>query len=138
MAYTVRVRARQPNANAYFHVAEMAAFHSGSWSNTDGVLKLTMSASGTSGMLRYQTETGAEAFTVAIGVHNYKPWVHILPDVAPSETCVALLPQYYAGGKHSGIPIVPTCTVYNSAQRSLTATFVSTEGHDYSLDIVIG
>ncbi|KAI0406773.1 fruit body lectin [Xylaria palmicola] len=143
MSYTVRVRARNANNAPYFHIAEMAVWHyanGGSWLNSDGVLKLTMGGSGTSGMLRYQTEAGGEPFTVVIGVHNYNPWVHILPDVAPNETCVALLPQYYAGGKHSGVPIVTACTVHNSANRSLAATFASggTDGRNYTLDITIG
>lgn len=143
MSYTIRVRTRHNKADAYFHIAEMAVWHyanGGSWSQSDGTLKLTMGGSGTSGMLRYQNETGGEPFTVVMGVHNYKPWVHILPDVAPSETCVVLLPQYYAGGKHSGVPVVPTCTVQNSAKRSLTATVEpkGSEGHEYSLDLIIG
>ncbi|RWA08697.1 hypothetical protein EKO27_g6400 [Xylaria grammica] len=141
MSYTVRVRVRHAKADAYFHIAEMAVWHyanGGSWFNSDGVLKLTMGGSGTSGMLRYQNDAGEEPFTVVMGVHNYKPWVHIIPDVPRNETCVVLLPQYYAGGKYSGVPIVPTCTVNNSAQRSLTATFDGTEGHDYKLDIFIG
>ncbi|KAI0454289.1 fruit body lectin [Xylaria acuta] len=141
MSYTVRVRVRHGNTDAYFHIAEMAVWHyanGGAWANSDGVLMLTMGGSGTSGMLRFQTDNGKEPFTVVIGVHNYKPWVHILADVPPNETTVVLLPQYYAGGKHSGVPIVPTCNIHNSVQRNLSAAFRGTEGRDYTLDLVIG
>ncbi|KAI0182614.1 fruit body lectin [Xylaria flabelliformis] len=141
MSYTVRVRVRHNKTDAYFHIAEMAVWHyanGGSWANSDGVLKLTMGGSGTSGMLRFQTDNGAEPFTVVMGVHNWKPWVHILPDVLPNETTVVLLPQYYAGGKHSGVPIVPTCNALNSAQRNLSAAFRDAEGRDYTLDLIIG
>lgn len=96
-----------------------------------------MGGSGTSGMLRFQTDNGGEPFTVVMGVHNWKPWVHILPDVLPNETTVVLLPQYYAGGKHSGVPIVPTCSVLNSAQRNLSAAIRDAEGRDYTLDLTI-
>ncbi|KAI1197739.1 fruit body lectin [Nemania serpens] len=141
MSYTVRVRIRHNTTDAYFRPAEMAVWHyanGGSWTDSDAVLTLTMGGSGTSGMLRLQADDGREPFTVVIGVHNYAPWVHVLPDVLPSETTVVLLPQYYAGGKHSGVPIVPACEVQNSAGRKLAAAFRSTEGQTFSLDIVIG
>ncbi|KAJ2986601.1 hypothetical protein NUW58_g4948 [Xylaria curta] len=141
MSYSVRVRVRHNCSDAYFHVAEMAVWHyanGGSWANSDGVLMLTMGGSGTSGMLRFQTSDDKEPFTVVLGVHNWKPWVHVLTDVAPNETTVALLPQYYAGGKHSGVAIVPSVTVQNSACRNISATYKNTEGRDYSVDIVIG
>ncbi|KAK3291626.1 fungal fruit body lectin [Chaetomium fimeti] len=45
---------------------------------------LSMAASGSSGMLRFRTESGA-FFAVAIGVHNFKVWsdVQVLPDDKP-------------------------------------------------------
>ncbi|KAI1184854.1 fruit body lectin [Nemania serpens] len=147
MSYTVRVRIRHNSTDAYFRTAEMAVWHyanGGSWTDSDGVLTLTMGGSGTSGMLRLQTHDEnnggrREAFTVVIGVHNYAPWTHVLPDVAPSETTVLLLPQYYAGGKHSGVPVAPSCEVRNAAGRRLSAAFRdNAEGRKYSLDIVIG
>ncbi|KAJ8126000.1 hypothetical protein O1611_g7638 [Lasiodiplodia mahajangana] len=110
----------------------------GAWADSDGVLTLTMGGSGTSGMLRFQSENGEERFTVAIGVHNWNPWVHILPDVATNETTIVLLPEYYAGGKHSGIPIVPKCSAQSSASRNFSAEFTRTEGKRYSMEIVIG
>ncbi|KAI1157552.1 fruit body lectin [Nemania serpens] len=141
MSYTVRVRIRHNSTDAYFRTAEMAVWHyanGGSWADSDGQLTLTMGGSGTSGMLRLQTNNDGEPFTVAIGVHNYAPWVHVLPDVARNETTVVLLPQYYAGGKYSGVPVVPACEVRNSAGRKLAAAFRNTEGQTYTLDIVIG
>ncbi|KAI1820721.1 fruit body lectin [Xylaria intraflava] len=140
MSYSVRVHIRQNSTDAYFQIAEQAVWHyanGGAWTYGDGVLRLTMGGSGTSGMLRLQTD-GDERFAVVIGVHNYRPWVHVLPDVARDETAVVLLPQYYSGGKHSGVPVVPACEVVNSARRRLSAAFTRTEGRDYSLDIVIG
>ncbi|KAI0102194.1 fruit body lectin [Nemania sp. FL0031] len=141
MSYTVRVRVRHTSADAYFRIAEMAVWHyanGGAWADSDGVLTLTMGGSGTSGMLRFQSENGEERFTVAIGVHNWNPWVHILPDVATNETTIVLLPEYYAGGKHSGIPIVPKCSAQSSASRNFSAEYTRTEGHKYSMEIVIG
>ncbi|KAI0869976.1 fruit body lectin [Hypoxylon argillaceum] len=138
MSYTVRVRVRHSRADVYFRIAEMAVYYDGAWADSDSVLKLTMGGSGTSGMLRFQSEDGDERFAVAIGVHNYKPWVHILPDLATSETTIVLLPQYYAGGKHSGIPIVPKCNVQSSGPRDFSAEFTRNEGNRYSMEIVIG
>jgi hypothetical protein len=141
MSYTVRVRVRHNSADVYFRVAEMAVWHyanGGVWADSDSVLTLTMGGSGTSGMLRFQSENGEERFAVTIGVHNYNPWVHILPDVATNETTIVLLPQYYAGGKHSNIPIVPRCNVQSSVPRNFSAEFTRNEGNKYSMEIVIG
>ncbi|KAI1111983.1 hypothetical protein F5Y14DRAFT_423265 [Nemania sp. NC0429] len=92
-------------------------------------------------MLRLQKQADGdgdnnhEPFTVAVGVHNYRPWVHAPADVAPAETTVVLLPQYYAGGKHSGVAVVPACEVQNGAGRRLSAAFrVAGVGPDYALD----
>ncbi|KAI1176243.1 fruit body lectin [Nemania sp. FL0916] len=142
MSYTIRVRIRHTSTDACFRIAEMAVWHfanGGAWTETDGILTLTMGGSGTSGMLRLQTQEGEEAWTLTAGIHNYKPWVHIITDVARNETSPVLLPQYY-GGKFSytQIPRAPTASARNRELRTFTATFGNPEGRYYPLDVVIG
>jgi hypothetical protein len=138
MSYTTQVRLYQSNTNAYFRVVESGVWHyanGGTWATSNGVLELTMGGSGTAGMLRLQTLDGKEPFTVALGVHNYKPWVHILPDVASNATCVTLLPDYYSG-KHSDA-VNPTFSVSNAESRNLSAAYAVAEGHNLVLNIIL-
>ncbi|KAI3324400.1 fruit body lectin [Xylariaceae sp. AK1471] len=139
MSYTINVRVYQSNTDTYFRIVENSVWHyanGGTWANSDGLLALTMGGSGTAGMLRFQTEEGKESFTVALGVHSYKPWVHILTDIATSATCVTLLPDYY-NGKHSDA-VNPTFNIQNSAGRTISAEYKVAEGHNLVLNIVLG
>jgi hypothetical protein len=55
---------------------------------------LSMDASGTSGMLRFRTESGA-IFAVAIGVHNYERWCDVQVDLAGDNPLTKLHARYY-------------------------------------------
>jgi hypothetical protein len=57
---------------------------------------LTMGGSGTSGCLRFERKSG-KPFLVAVGVHNYKRWCHIVTDLSKSDTTHTILPTYYGG-----------------------------------------
>ncbi|KAI1051028.1 hypothetical protein LB506_010948 [Fusarium annulatum] len=87
MPYTVKVRVYQTNQNAYFRVVET--------SESNGVLSLYMGDSGTAGLLRFKNEEGKESFSVAIGVHVYKPWLDIITGLADNITGAQSLPEYY-------------------------------------------
>ncbi|KAI1435116.1 fruit body lectin [Xylaria sp. CBS 124048] len=140
MSYNVRVVSANVGTGAALSIVEMSVWNyakGGSWLATPGVLELTMGGSGTSGMLRYQSASGDERFTVAVGVHNYAPWVHIIPDVPTDETAVTLLPQYYNGGKYAGIPVVPTAEVQTSTGRKISAVMKNIEGNSYVLQLNI-
>ncbi|KAF8522797.1 Cytolysin/lectin [Gautieria morchelliformis] len=73
----------------------------GTWSESNGMLVLTMGGSGTSGTLRFVADTG-EIFLIVLGLHNYAPWCNVVPDLAAMEPAEAVNAEYYAGGKRSG------------------------------------
>jgi hypothetical protein len=134
MSYTIRLHFQPANINSTFGVTDRAVWHyanGGTWTdNGEGVFILTMGGSGTSGMLRLQQQDGSEPFTVVVGVHNYEPWCHILPDVG-NETAAALIAQYYRPGQYSGIPVVPTWKVQNQAHRDLSVVVRKSEDRTY-------
>jgi hypothetical protein len=55
---------------------------------------LSMDASGSSGALRFRTESGT-IFSVAIGVHNYKRWSDVQVDLASDNPLTKLHARYY-------------------------------------------
>jgi Fungal fruit body lectin len=111
--------------------------NAGTWSESNGTLVLTMGGSGTSGTLRFIADTG-EIFLVVLGVHNYAPWCNVAPYLAAAETGEVGNAEYYAGGKRSGVPVQPSCTVNNASGRKISVNFMATEGSDLKANIVIG
>ncbi|KAI0530278.1 fruit body lectin [Xylaria digitata] len=141
MSHTLKVRIYQTNTNAHFNVVEKAVFYKdngGFWSETDGVLTLIVNPVNTSGMLRFQSQDGKEPFTVLVGMFKQKPWLHILPNIASSDTCVKLLPQYYDNGPLSKIDLVQSFEAQNNNRRNLSVAVKRSEGQSYDIDIVIG
>ncbi|KAK2596099.1 hypothetical protein QQS21_006446 [Conoideocrella luteorostrata] len=145
MSYNIQVRIYQSDIHNFFHVVERGVWNyanGGSWTEQDGALKLAMGGSGTSGILRFKPENGDEAFFVIAGVHNYKPWVDIVTGLANNVTGASALPEYYNNTHAERVKAREaqrtTCSVYNVARRTISATFKSGEGHDLALDIVIG
>jgi len=145
MSYTITVRLYQSNPNAFFKVVEMGNWHyanGGTWSQTDGVLKLTMGGSGTAGMLRFMTEEGKEAFFVAMGVHNYKPWLDVVTGLADDITVVRVLNEYYDGNNPPRVAAREshrqTASILNIDNRNISAEYTDNEGNDLKLVIIIG
>nr|AUX13431.1 fruit body lectin [Dumortiera hirsuta] len=100
MSYTIRVRVIQKDPAKWFSIGEKTVWHyanGGTWTKCDGELTLTMGGSGTSGTLRFKNPQG-EYFLVALGVHNYKHWCDILPNLSSSNTGVEIHPKYYVDG----------------------------------------
>lgn len=101
MSYTIAVRVYQTNVEAFFHVVEKTVWHyanGGTWHEFQGEHILTMGGSGTSGTLRFDSDTG-ESFLVALGVHNYKRWCDIVTGLNPGETGVVIHREYYHGSE---------------------------------------
>ena len=113
----------------------------GTWSECDGEHTLTMGGSGTSGMLRFKPGQGDEAFSVAMGVHNYKPWVDIITGLASDVTCVASLPGYYNGSDATRVKSREAQrveqSILNAQSRTIAAEYKVAEGHNLELDITI-
>ncbi|KAK7450569.1 hypothetical protein VKT23_012878 [Stygiomarasmius scandens] len=145
MSYTIKVRVYQTNPNAFFKVVEKGVWHfanGGTWSEQDGVLLLTMGGSGTSGMLRFMTEQGKEAFFIAMGVHNSKRWVDIVTGLANDVTCVRALPEYYNDTNPTRVQSREAQrteqTILNVDRRNIGAKYSVTEGNNLELNIILG
>ncbi|KAJ7903937.1 fungal fruit body lectin [Mycena leptocephala] len=141
MSYKITLRVYQTNPNAYFRIVEKTVWNhanGGTWSESDGEQVLIMGGSGTSGILRFLSDTG-EYFLVAIGVHNYKRWCDIVSNITPDMTGATVHPEYYTGGRafvrerqlaSYGGP--------NAQGRSLDIKFTVAEGNDLKAYIIIG
>ncbi|KAM0544359.1 hypothetical protein ACHAPJ_011895 [Fusarium lateritium] len=144
MSYQIKVRVYQTNNNAYFHIVEKGCWHyanGAQWTEENGILTLQMGGSGTSGMLRFKTEQGKEAFFVALGVHNYKPWVDTVTGLADEVTCVKALPEYYGQASdrtRSRESQRTEQTILNIDRRNISTKYKVHEGNNLELDIIIG
>ncbi|CVL06094.1 Agaricus bisporus lectin [Fusarium sp. NRRL 25303] len=143
MPYTVKVRVYQTNQNAYFRVVETVCWHytNCEWNESNGVLSLYMGDSGNGGLLRFKNEEGKEAFSVAIGVHVYKPWLDIITGLADNITGAQSLPEYYGETTDKTKRREATKTeqsVLNIDHRNITAKYRVKEGENLELDIIIG
>ncbi|VUC29836.1 unnamed protein product [Clonostachys rosea] len=145
MSYSIKTRVYQTNTNAYFHIVEKGVWHfanGGTWSDQDSALTLTMGGSGTSGMLRFTTEQGKEAFWIVLGVHNYKPWVDIVTGLANNSTCVKSLPEYYDSKFPTRCAAREAQRTSHSAlsvdHRTISVEYKVKEGHNLELNIIIG
>jgi hypothetical protein len=144
MSYTIIAKVYQTNQNAFFHVVEKTVWkyaNGGTWGEVDGCHLLTMGGSGTSGSLRFVSDTG-ENFIVTLGVHNYKRWGDIVPNLTHEETGVVITPQYYSD-KHGDREKqrekqLTTYSVKNSKGRSFSLHYTVTEGNNLKVNIVIG
>ncbi|KAF5986352.1 hypothetical protein FCOIX_1629 [Fusarium coicis] len=144
MPYTVKVRVYQTNQNAYFHVVEKVCWHytdGCEWNGQNGVLSLYMGDSGTAGLLRFKNEEGKEAFSVAVGVHMYKPWLDIITGLADNITGAQSLPEYYGDPTDKTKRREARLTeqsVLNIDRRNITAKYRVKEGENLELDVIIG
>ncbi|KAM3499654.1 hypothetical protein MY11210_009598 [Beauveria gryllotalpidicola] len=146
MSYNVQVRIYQVDTKCYFYVVEEGVWkyaNGGTWEACNGSRKLTMGGSGTSGMLRFKSDGSSEAFVVALGVHNYKPWVDIVTNLANDVTAVSCLPEYYNDQDPARVKAREAqrdkYSVKNNQGRTISAGYYpSPEGHNLTLNIVIG
>ncbi|KZP10994.1 lectin 2a [Athelia psychrophila] len=99
MSYKINLCVFQTNPNAFFHIVEQTCLTKGHWSEVDGELILHMENSGTSGTLRLKSDTDEE-FVLVLGIHNYKRWCDIVPDIK-GDTGASLNPEYYESGRRA-------------------------------------
>jgi hypothetical protein len=94
MSYTIHATYVQTKLHPSYSIVEKTNFREGTWSENGPEHILTMSASGNSGILRFKSTDG-NFFLVPLGVHNYKRWCDIVVDATPTDTGVAIHPEYY-------------------------------------------
>jgi Fungal fruit body lectin len=144
MSYTITAKVSQTKQNAFFRVVERTAWNyanGGTWGEADGTQVLTMGGSGTSGSLRFASDTG-ENFIITFGVHNYKRWGDIVTNLANEETGVIITPQYYGTDHPDRVSQrekqLTSYSVKNNKGRSFSFNYTVTDGHHLKVDIVIG
>ncbi|KZP14875.1 lectin 2a [Athelia psychrophila] len=138
MSYTINLCVFQTNPNAFFHVVEKTCLTKGHWSEVDGELILHMENSGTSGTLCLRSDTG-ENFVLVLGVHNYKRWCDIVPDIK-NDTGASLNPEYYESGRRAEQreKQLSSCSVKNQKGRKLEIKFIVEEGKELKANLIIG
>ncbi|KAJ3482780.1 hypothetical protein NLI96_g6754 [Meripilus lineatus] len=166
MAYTITAQVFQTNPNTFFRVVEKTTFKStdggNAWGESNGTHVLTMDASGTSGSLRFLSDSG-ENFIITLGVHNFKRqafpayslivlinscwhalnrWGDIVTNLTNGETGVIITPQYYGSEHPDRVAVreaqLVSYSVENAKGRTFAFNFVVAEGNDLKVNIVIG
>ncbi|TFY53809.1 hypothetical protein EVG20_g9960 [Dentipellis fragilis] len=140
MAYTMNVRVYQRNTSDWYNLIEKAVYSEASWGLAFDEHVLRMTGSGTSGTLRFVNAAG-NYFIVALGVHNYKPWLDIAIDLGPTDTCVKTHPEWYTDGTQRA---EARWSQWNTVDRkdgkgATLNTYITKEAdHQYWVNIVIG
>lgn len=141
MSYKISVRVYQTNPNAFFNIVEKTVFTDGNWSELNGEHVLTMGGSGTSGTLRFASDTG-ENFIVALGVHNYQRWGDIVTNLTNRQTGVVINPEYYSDNHKYRTDqrwkVLSSYSVNNSRGRKFSINYTVAEGQDLKAQIIIG
>ncbi|KAI9428630.1 lectin [Lactarius indigo] len=100
MSYSIKASVYQtnPTKNTYYRIVEKSVWkyaNGGTWDEVDGYHVLKMGGSGTSGSIRFVSNTG-EAFVVALRIHNYKRWCDIVANLKTDQTACTINPEYYS------------------------------------------
>ena len=114
------------------------------WSEANGVMRLSMRHSGTSGCLMFINRATRERFAVTLGVHNYAPWEDIATKFG-DETVQEIRNSFYWTGKNTGKRDVWTVCdgVHRKSsnlmkERSVTVTFEVVKGKTrYPTEVVV-
>jgi len=76
-------------------------FPTESWGEVNGLMRLSMGDSGTSGCLMFRNRAAREKFAVTLGVHNYAPWEDIATKFG-DETAEDIRDSFYGHGRSRG------------------------------------
>jgi hypothetical protein len=143
MSYTIQLRIFQSSpARGLFTLVEETNWNfanGGTWSDTDGVLTLRMGGSGTSGVLRFKSDTTGEFITVAVGVHNYKRWCDVVTGLPSNQTALVVNGQYYNNGPRAYMREKQLASYGVRSARGTTVKVVYTvaEGNNLKANVLI-
>ncbi|KAH9477095.1 Boletus edulis lectin [Psilocybe cubensis] len=144
MSYSIATRTYQTNTNAFFRPVEKTVWNyanGGTWTpDSAQQTTLTMGGSGTSGILRFASDSG-ESHAVVLGVHNYVRWCDIITDIPTSQTATTLHPLYYAGGNAQSAQRekqLASCSATAKNGRTVNVVYTVATGNNLSANIVIG
>ncbi|KAK6329626.1 hypothetical protein TWF730_006174 [Orbilia blumenaviensis] len=128
MTYTISVKLINDSGEA-LNIIEKSCAENAIWLEQNGVQKLTMDASGTSGVLRFQGGNG-EKFLVALGVHNYKHWSSVLVDLDGNQTAMRIHPTYYGNNTKPHWDQVPEMTKTTAKGKTVGIYYYKPTGED--------
>jgi len=119
-------------------------FPTESWAEVNGLMRLSMGGSGTSGCLMFRNRITREKFAVTFGVHNYEPWEDVATRFG-DETAEDIRDSFYDKGKSKGKRNVwDACDkVHRKSdilmkERSVVASFEVVEGQKrYPAEVVL-
>ncbi|KIJ57104.1 hypothetical protein M422DRAFT_149383 [Sphaerobolus stellatus SS14] len=142
MSYTITIRVFQTNPNAFFRNVERTVWkyaNGGTWGDSNDEYVLTMGGSGTSGSVRFVSDTG-ENFVATFGVHNYKRWCDIVTNLSNEQTALVINQEYY------GVPErdaqrekqLASYNVANAKGRKFSINYTLAEGNNLKANLIIG
>ena len=142
MSYSIALRVYQHPSRGYFSLVEKTCWdyaNGGTWSDTNGVQTLTMGGSGTSGILRFESDKG-ERITVAVGVHNYKRWCDIVTGLKTNETALVINGQYYNNGGRDWMreKQLAEYNVTSTVGTKVEIVYTCAEGNNMQANIIFG
>jgi hypothetical protein len=130
-AYGISVHHR--NSASSLTVIDKTGYANDSWTQISDGDKFVMPWSGNSGLLRFRSSNGEEV-GVAVGVHNYVRWCHIVTDFNFWESCYSRLAKYYNGSDdrhHSKLwQQEASCSVRSSRGKTVSISYYVAHGHE--------
>ncbi|TFK39509.1 lectin 3a [Crucibulum laeve] len=139
MTYAIYIKVIQKNANKFVAVEKTCWYYAngGTWTENEGRYVLTMGGSGTSGTLRFSNQDG-DTFIVATGIHNYKRWCDIVPNLASSNTGMEVHPTYYSGSRGEMLwKQLESIEKYDAKGRKLALAFTAFDGNELFATLTI-
>ncbi|KAG8216180.1 lectin [Butyriboletus roseoflavus] len=143
MSYSITLCLYQSNPDrGCFSIVEQTVWKyadGGTWSQTNGVLTLTMGGSGTSGCVRFMSDKG-ERITVTVGVHNYKRWCDVVTGLKPNETALVVNGEYYNNGGRDYMreKQLSEYSVMSTVGTKVQVHYTVAEGNHLRANVMIG
>ncbi|PPQ89856.1 hypothetical protein CVT25_004736 [Psilocybe cyanescens] len=144
MSYSIATSTYQTNTNTFFRPVEKTIWNyanGGTWTpDSTGETTLTMGGSGTSGIVRFASDSG-ENFAVVLGVHNYARWCDIVTDIPTTQTATTLQPLYYAANSAQSAQRekqLAACSATAKNGRTVNVSYTVATGNNLKANIVIG
>ncbi|KAL3470054.1 fungal fruit body lectin [Aspergillus californicus] len=94
MSYIINLKIENSTHNEYLTIIEKTVYGCGGWTEHNNEHDFDTTSNSTSGILRFRSSKN-ELFTVAVGIHNWKPWGDVQVDLGERDTALSLNPQYY-------------------------------------------
>ena len=144
MSYSITAEVYQTSEDAFFHIVEKTVWNyanGGTWGKVNGAHVLTMGGSGTSGSLRFVSDT-SENFIITLGVDGSKCWGDIVTNLDNDLTGIIINSRYY-DDNHKDMEKqreahLTSYSISNLKDRRFSFTYTVAGGNNLKVKIVIG